>query len=175
MSALADNYYIKALGCYPYELEEAIENLNYALSHDNQHCGSNYLMGKLYQEHFSNYELAEHYYQIAMASDSTNQHLCFDYISLFIVRREYSKAQKLIGYCQELKGIDQGRLYALQGLLVEYQHQFVEAISFYKKGILETFEEELMSQLKGDIKRVKEKKKMIAKEEKKNSGKSEND
>ncbi|MEN8119440.1 MAG: hypothetical protein ABFS35_03800 [Bacteroidota bacterium] len=29
---LADQYYIKAIDNYPYNLEESIENLNYALS-----------------------------------------------------------------------------------------------------------------------------------------------
>ncbi|MCG8582088.1 MAG: hypothetical protein MI866_19340 [Bacteroidales bacterium] len=45
MSTLADQYFIKALDQYPYSLEEAIENLGYALSQDGEHSGANYLMG----------------------------------------------------------------------------------------------------------------------------------
>lgn len=34
---LADQYFVKALGMYDYDLEEVVENLNYALSYDPEH------------------------------------------------------------------------------------------------------------------------------------------
>ncbi|WP_224994460.1 OprD family porin [Cesiribacter sp. SM1] len=44
--SLADQYYIRALNCYPYSPEDVLENLNYALSHDGGHARANCLIGR---------------------------------------------------------------------------------------------------------------------------------
>ena len=80
MSTLADQYYIKALDQYPYNLEESIENLGYALSQDNEHCGANYLMGKLHQEYMSDYSKAEDFYLRALAGNPDDLNVCMAYI-----------------------------------------------------------------------------------------------
>ena len=61
---LADQYYIKALAGYGYDLEEVVENLNYALSYDHEHSGANYLMGKVYMEQFQKFDLAQAYLRL---------------------------------------------------------------------------------------------------------------
>ncbi|NNG27070.1 MAG: hypothetical protein HKM87_06060, partial [Ignavibacteriaceae bacterium] len=44
---LADTFYLKALDLYPFELDQVIEALNYAISYDNDHAGAHCLLGKL--------------------------------------------------------------------------------------------------------------------------------
>ena len=102
-TALADQYYIKALDEYPYSLKEAIENLNYALSYDTEHAGANHLMGKLYSEHFEDAEKAEYYFQIALANDPENKSLCLDYALILITSKEFEKAGKMLDYAKKLK------------------------------------------------------------------------
>lgn len=87
--SLADQYYLKALDEYPYNLEDAIENLNYALSYDSEHSGANYLMGKMYMEQFQNFELAEEYFTDAMSSNPNNIKACESLGRLFITTRKY--------------------------------------------------------------------------------------
>lgn len=163
MSTLADQYYIKALDQYPFNLEEAIENLNYALSHNNEHIGANYLMGKLHREQLNNLPKAEQYYLTALASNPDDLNVCMDYILLLIILKEYDKAQKLIIYTNKIKGVDFARTYAFQALIQEYQHDYEKALSLYKEARLEAYNEEFMNYLNSEIKRVKMKRKYVKK------------
>jgi tetratricopeptide (TPR) repeat protein len=79
MNTLADQYDIEALDKYPFSLEEAIENLSYALSHNNEHADANYLKGKLHQEQMNNFQKAEDYYIKALASNPYDLNVCTDY------------------------------------------------------------------------------------------------
>jgi tetratricopeptide (TPR) repeat protein len=163
MNTLADQYYIKALDQYPYSLEEAIENLSYALSHNNEHAGANYLMGKLYHEQINNFQKAEDYYIKALASNPNEINVCIDYILLLIMMKEYDKAKKLIAYTNKLKGVDRSRTYSLHALIYEHQHDYKKALSLYKEAKLEAYNEDCIDHLNKEIKRVKMKMKLIAK------------
>ncbi len=157
MSTLADQYYIKALDQYPYSLEEAIENLSYALSHNSEHSGANYLMGKLHQEQLNNFQKAEEYYIKALASNPDDLKVCIDYILLLIILKEYDKAQKLIIYTNKLKGTDLSKTHSLQALIYEYQHDYEKALSLYREARLEAYNDDCISHLNNEIKRVKRK------------------
>lgn len=169
MSTLADQYYIKALDQYPFNLEESIENLNYALNYNKEHAGANYLMGKLHREQLNNLAKAEEFYSIALAYNPNDVNVCMDYTLLFIILKEFNKAEKLIAYAQKLKGIDISRILCFKGLIFEYKQKYSKAISFYKKAILEAYNEDCIRELNTDIKRVKTKKKLKSKSNKKNS------
>ena len=45
-----DRYLVKAIDAYPYNLEEAIESLDYALSGDNNNAATLCLYGRVYAE-----------------------------------------------------------------------------------------------------------------------------
>ena len=47
MGNLANNYLFKALDAYPYDLEETIEALTYALSYDEKNTVALCLMGRV--------------------------------------------------------------------------------------------------------------------------------
>lgn len=163
MNTIADQYYIKALGQYPYDLEEAIENLNYALSYNQEHIGANYLMGKLHQEQLNQYATAEDYYVTAMACDPHNHNVCLDYILLLILLKEFDKASALISYTQKLKGVDISKIKASKALIHENNNKYKKALKMYQKALLDVYDEELLTKIQEDIKRVKMKKKLKAK------------
>jgi len=163
MSTLADQYYIKALDQYPFSLEEAIENLGYALSHNNEHIGANYLMGKLHREQLNNLPKAEEYYLTALAGNPDDLNVCMDCILLLIILKEYDKARKLIVYTNKIKGVDLAKTYSFQALIYEYLHDYEKALSLYKEARLEAYNDEYMSHLNNEIKRVKMKKKQANK------------
>ena len=167
MNTIADQYYIKALDQYPYSLEEAIENLGYALSHNNEHPGANYLMGKLHQEQMNNYIKAEEYYLRAMAGNPEDINVCMAYIMVLIILKEYNKAQKLIEYANKLKGVDLSRTLSLQALIHEYQRDYDGALSLLKQSRLEVYNDDCMTHLNNEIKRVKTKKKFVEKQQSK--------
>jgi tetratricopeptide (TPR) repeat protein len=160
MDTLADKYYLKAVDSYPYDLEEVVESLKYALSYDNEHVGANYLMGKIYAEQLHNYDEAESYYQIAMAADPRNETVCLDYVLLLITMKEFGKAEKLIGYTRSLKGVDLARVYHREGLIQEYQYAYDKAIQLYEKATLDCYNEEFSGYLDATLRRVKAKQKL---------------
>lgn len=163
MSTLADQYYIKALDQYPYSLEEAIENLGYALSQDDEHPGANYLMGKLHQEQMNNFPKAEGYYLKALASNPDDLNVCLAYILLLIIMKEYDKAQNLIIYANKLTGVDLSKTYGFQALIYESQHDYEKALSLYKKARIEAYNEDCMNHINNEIKRVKMKRMYVEK------------
>ncbi len=163
MSTLADQYYIKALDQYPYSLEEAIENLGYALSQNNEHAGANYLMGKLHQEQMNDFAKAEQFYLKALAGNPDDLNVCMAYILLLIIVKEYDKAKNLITYANKLKGVDLSKTFSYQALICESQQDYEKALALFKEARLEAFNEESMSHLNNEIKRVKMKRKYVEK------------
>ncbi|TRX66385.1 tetratricopeptide repeat protein [Carboxylicivirga sp. M1479] len=166
MSTLADQYYIKALDQYSYSLEEAIENLGYALSQDDEHSGANYLMGRLHHEQMNNFQKAESYYLKALAGNPDDLNVCMAYILLLIIMKEYDKAQNLITYANKLTGVDLSKTYSFQALIYESKHDYEKAISLYNEARLEAYNEDCMNHITSEIKRVKAKKKYVEKSSK---------
>jgi len=163
MNTLADKYYIKALDQYPFNLEEAIENLNYALSYNDEHTGANYLMGKVHQEHLEDFSKAEFYYVRALAGNPNDLNVCMAYISLLIAVKQFEKAQKLITYSNKLKGVDLARTYSLEALISENKRDYENALLLLKDAKLEAYNQDCIDYLDKEIKRVKMKKKLINK------------
>lgn len=169
MNTIAGQYYVKALDQYPYDLNEAMENLNYALSYNNEHIGANYLMGKLHHEQLNQYNEAEEYFVVAMANDPNHINVCTDYISLLIQMNELDKANKLIAYAQKLKGINLSKIMSFKALILEHKRKFKKAL----KALLHAFDEDSVNIINEDIKRVKMKLKLVNKSKKKSTKKKE--
>ena len=97
---------------------------------------------------------------VAMAIDPRHENVCMDYILLLIVMTEFGKAKKLIEYTRGLKGVDLARIYHLEGLIHEYQHDYDKAIDSYEYALLESYNDEYTRQMEAIIKRVKAKQKL---------------
>ena len=67
--SLIDRYLCKAIDAYPYNLEDVIENLEYALSSDNNNAATLCLYGRVYAEQLHDYAMAKTYFQEALAAD----------------------------------------------------------------------------------------------------------
>jgi len=154
---IADQYYIKALDGYPYNMEESIENLDYALSYDAEHTGALYLMGCLCMDQLEEYEKAESYFQTAMSINPSNNKLVTKYAILMVYLREFDKAKNLIDYNYKIKGADLATNYRVESLLNEYQHQYEKAISLLEMAQTEAYNREFLDLIDDDIIRIKEK------------------
>lgn len=154
---LADQYYLKALDEYPYNLEDAVENLNYALSYDSEHSGANYLMGKLYMEQFQKFELAEEYFIAAMASDPSNINTCESFSWLLLRTRQFKKALTLLKYSYSVKGINIPKLKRLEALVYESLKEFDTAIALLRTAMEECYDSDYITFLEEEMKRVERK------------------
>lgn len=165
-------YLFKALDAYPYDLEETIEALNYALSYDDKNAKALCLMGKVYAEQLGEYEAAKECYAQAMASNMEVPYIYPDYVRTLIMNEDYEEAQKLLDFAMALKAADKAALYFYQGLLNEVQNEYKEAINAYKHAKKHGLNNEFIRRIEEEIGRVKGK---LGKKKNKNKKKRKED
>lgn len=124
---LHNSYLFRAIEAYPWELEKAMEALNYALSYDPTNVKALCLMAKVQTEQFGDYEVAKDYYERALASRLDIPEVYPDYIRLLVNKDDYEEAQKLIDFARTVKGIDKAGIELCQGYLFEAMHAYEKA------------------------------------------------
>lgn len=157
MSNLLDKYLFQALDAYPYNLEEAVESLNYALSYDDKNPVALCLMGQIYAENLRNYETAKEYYQQALAEDIFALDVYPKYINVLLWNEDYEEAEKLIDFAVKVKGTDKAVLYLKKGILFEQKKQYKKALKALKMAKEHTYNNYFISDIEADEKRIKDK------------------
>jgi tetratricopeptide (TPR) repeat protein len=169
--SIADQYYAKALDEYPFNLEEFVESLNYALSYDSEHVGANSLMARFYHEKMKDYDKSAYYYEAALASDPENSRIYLDYALLCITAQSLEKANKLLQFAHGLQGVEMAVWFRLKGLYFEAQKQYKPAKKNYRKAIFESMETDYIDFMKSEISRVETKLKLKKRKTKKPASK----
>ncbi|WP_299883267.1 tetratricopeptide repeat protein [uncultured Lacinutrix sp.] len=154
---LLNNYVLKAIDAYPYELEETVENLNYALSYESNNAYALYLMARLQAEQFGDYEKAKQYYAEALANKMDYQRVYPRYIQVLLDNDDFDEAQKLIDFALTVKGIDKGVIWKNQGQLFEITQDYKKAIKALKKAKQFGYNDGFISYINSEISRVKTK------------------
>lgn len=154
MITIADQYYVKAMDAYPYDLEDTLEQVGYALSYDAEHAGANLLMGKVYMEQFQKYGLAEEYFHIAMANEPENSQIGEYLTRLYIETREFKKAEKLLAYVFKLRTADMSRLKFLEARMHECRKEYKLAIAKIKEAMDEALCNDYIEFLEKELERI---------------------
>ena len=161
-----NNYVLKAINAYPYDLEETVENLNYALSTEPQNSYALHLMGKIQSEHLGDFEKAKLYFAAALAAKLENQNVYPDYISVMIKNEDYLEAKELIDFSMSIKGIDKAKIWFLKSFLLESKGKYGKTIKALKKAQRFGYDTEFDDWVNAHINRVKAKMKDLKKESK---------
>lgn len=136
MEALATKYFIKANDSYPFNLEETVESLEYALSYDDSHAGAHCLMARVCL-----------YYTL----DFKN--------SLF----HFEKARILLKHAKKVRGINKHRLFMLETELYERKGQIRKAKNTLKKALISSLNSDESEEVEEALKRIGKKVKAINK------------
>jgi len=173
-NTLSNTYFFKAMDKYPYELEQTIENLNYAHSYDENNADVNWLMGQFHMNELMDYETAQFHFETALASNIDHIKSHYSLIWLCISTDEFEKAIKLIEFAESVKGIKKTYLHLYSAYIFEKQGNFKQAKKLLKKAIATTiclndlnFYKQIMSSLNYKMKLDKPKKKKKKKKGKK--------
>ncbi len=176
MGTLTNNYVFKALENYPYDLEEVMEALNYALSYDEKNTMALTLMGRVYAEKLFKYEVAISYFKQALAEDINAFEVYIPYINTLLWNEDYKDAEDFIDFGLTVKGADKAMLYLKKAILKEQIKEYKKALTFIKLAKEHTYNSEFMSdidiekdRIKGKI--LKKKKVKSAKKDKKSKKK----
>ncbi|WP_282134760.1 tetratricopeptide repeat protein [Seonamhaeicola maritimus] len=168
---LHNNYLFKALDAYPYELEETLDSLNYALSYNPKDAQSLCLMGRVYAEQLKDYETAKQYFAEAVAHGMDLPKTYPFYIQTLLWNDDYHEADKLIAFALTIKGIDKALMQLLKGVLLEKQGAYKLAIKSYKNANKTATNNCFIDYVNNEISRVKKKiepkKKKVKKSKKK--------
>jgi len=148
---------LKAIDAYPYDLEETVENLNYALSYEPNNAYALYLMGRLEAEQFGDYEKAKGYYAEALANKMDFQKVYSRYILVLLWNEDYSEAQKLIDFSFTVKGVNKAEIWKRQGQLFESLQEFKDALKAFKQAKLLGYNNDFIDCINSEISRIKSK------------------
>lgn len=128
-----NKYLIKAIDAYPYNLEEAIESLEYAFSGDNNNAATLCLYGRVYAEQLQDYATAKNYFQEALAADIKAVFVYPYFIQLLIDFDEDVEAEKLIDFALTIKGVDKPLIISKLIMLKEKMAQYKEVKKWIAK------------------------------------------
>jgi tetratricopeptide (TPR) repeat protein len=168
MGLTTDKYIFQALDAYPYNLEETIESLNYALSYDEKNAVALCLMGRIYAEQLGNYEMAKTYYERALSEDMHAVKIYPKYINVLLWNEDYAAAEKLIDFALTVKGTDKAVLYFKKAILFEKKKEYKIALSCLKTAKIHAYNSHFIHELAAEKKRIKDK---MPKKKKKSSSK----
>lgn len=168
---LHNNYLFKALDAYPYELEETLEALHYALSYNDKDAQALCLMGRVYAEQLKDYDTAKQYFAEAVAQHMEMPDTYPIYIQTLLWNGDYSEAEKLIAFALTVKSIDKALIQLLNGILLEKRSDYKGAIKMFKAANKTATNNSFINYVDQEISRVK-KKINPKKKKKKNTKKS---
>ena len=157
METKQNMYLLKALDAYPYELQEAMEALEYALSYEPENAEALFLMGRFYSEQLQDFETAKYYYDAALAQNLAMPRVYVYYAQLLINNEDYPQAKRLLEFAKTQKGVDRAYLCYLEGLIMEYEAEFKQAKKAYKLAKKLSVSNNFRSQVDNEIARVKDK------------------
>ncbi len=157
MSTLVNNYIFKALDAYPYDLEEAIEALNYALAYDNKNVMALILLGRINAEVLKDYEQAKNHFAEALVEDIHAFGIYPHYINVLLWNEDYEEAEKLIDFALTIKGSDKAVLYVGKAQLFEQKQSYKKALKFLKLAKLNSYNDDYMYIINQQKMRIKDK------------------
>lgn len=157
MGTLTNNYVFKALENYPYDLEEVMEALSYALSNDDNNTMALTLMGKVHAEKLYKYEEAITYFKQALAENIRAFEVYTPYINTLLWNEDYKEAEEFIDFGLTVKGSDKAVLYLKKANLYEQLKDYDKALSFIKLAKEFTFNSEFMVDINIEKDRIKDK------------------
>ncbi|MAT90180.1 MAG: hypothetical protein CMC35_05765 [Flavobacteriaceae bacterium] len=135
MGNIHNIYLIKALEAYPWELEKAVEALNYALSYEPDNATALVLMAKIHAEYLGDYEVAKELFEKALISDLNNPKIYPEYITVLVHAEDFKEATRLIEYAMTVKGVDRAVIKLLHGHVLEATLEFEKAEEAIKEAM----------------------------------------
>ena len=152
-----DKYLFQALDNYPYNLEDVVESLDYALSYNNKNTMALCLYGRVYAEQLSDYEQAKLYFQEALISNIFAKEVYSHYIQTLILNEDYEEATKLIDFALTIKGIDKVEILMKKISLFEKTQELKLGLKLMKEVKLSTLNSDYNYLIEETEKRLKQK------------------
>lgn len=143
----ATHYLVKALDYYPYNMEECMEALNYALSYDENNAVALCLMGRIQEEIFGNTALAIDYFEGALASDLGYAETYRHYMNVLIDHEQLDKAKAFLRFTKKNHPHLKAALLLSEARILEREHQWKKALKVLSKAIENAYSSDMMDEI----------------------------
>lgn len=161
-----NNYVFKAMEDFDYNIESAVEALNYALAYDENNTMALTLMGRVYAEKLYDYDAAIDYYKRVLAERINAFEVYNVYIEALLNNEYYKEAEDFITFAFTVKGVNKAMLYLNKAVLNERLLTYKEAMKMVKKATVYNYDtdftyaiEEVKKRIKGKMPKKKKKSK----------------
>lgn len=138
---------------YDDRYDEAKRLLEGALMEEPGYAKVHARLGDLYHYDLENKALAARHYELAIKFYPAYQEVYQDLVTLYQDQRNYVKLKRLLKKAIGVKALDPVFLYEKLGMSEEAQGNYREAIGYYRKGLLESLNNNDTSELKKHIRR----------------------
>jgi tetratricopeptide (TPR) repeat protein len=153
--------FLQALDHYPYDLEQCMEKLQYAVNGPKEHAGVQCLLGRVHAEQSGDYTQAKFHYQMALSINHTYVDTYPNYIDLLIQLSEYDEALRVLTIGLEIPGSDTAYLHYLKGILYEKYEMYSTAKECYKAAKIFALNTAFFAIMDTQVDRVKKKIKKV--------------
>jgi tetratricopeptide (TPR) repeat protein len=110
-------------------------------------------LGWIYKTQFENFQKAEVHFKAAIAADPLYPHPYFHYATILVDLERFEELKEFLDRCLGIRTIDKSWVYFRFGMIAELRGQFAEAISWYKKALLQTMNNDKVKDYQADIDR----------------------
>ncbi|WP_300660057.1 hypothetical protein [Fluviicola sp.] len=152
-----NNYLIKALESYPYDLEQCMESLNYAMAYEDNNPIAYCLMGRVHLEIFKDYPVANSYFREALASDVNYVETYAYFLECLLIQADFEEMKKLLVFAGKRKGMDRALLFYYEAMLLERQLKFKKALKAIKEAMIQAPSSSFLSDLEEMKRRIEKK------------------
>lgn len=128
-----DKYLFQALDNYPFNLEETVESLDYALSYDDKNTMALCLYARVYAEQLLNYEEAKNLFERAIGININAIEVYPFYIQTLLLNDDWEEAEKVIDFALTIKGINKVEILFKRAMLLELKKEFKKAQKIVKE------------------------------------------
>lgn len=154
---LATQYYVKARDHYPWDLPEAVEALEYALSYDDTHAGTHCLAGRYYAEQEQDFSQAFYHFEQALVHNVNHIDTYYYYANALITFGEFDRAKRLLEYGKTIKGICDSCILVKLALIQELKGNLYKAKKLLEKARLKSICNDERADIKATLTRVNDK------------------
>lgn len=110
-------------------------------------------LGWIYKTQFENFQKAEVHFKAAIAADPLYPHPYFHYATILVDLERFEELKEFLDRCLGIRTIDKSWVFFRFGMVAELRGQFGDAISWYKKALLQTMNNEKVKDYQADIDR----------------------
>ena len=163
---IGENYLIKALDAYPYNMDEVCESLNYALSYDEDCDKAWCLHGKVMANYLKDYASAEESLMRSLSINPQHMEALIELMWLYLGQDRLDELDRCLQEFKKIRGADQALAYRFESILHERNNRLSESIESIKTARTYTYNKAFDDFLVEERNRLKAKRKRWIKKEK---------